>query len=310
MRARMWGLSAALGLLAAWGTVDTVLAVEPVAGASSLATMLGDGGSSGRDARKSASKAMPLDRMTEADRRAAEKILRNPTLYRRLPVESFTCDRALLEFSLAHPEIVVDIWRVLGISKVALDLTAPGQWRMSDGWGTEGTLRLLHHDRTAEGGTMVLLGQGGYTGPLSPQPLSGSCLLLVRYRPTGTAADGTAKHTMQVDAFLDADGVGLEIVTRTLQPLIVRSSASNLHEICQFMASLSSAAAENPEGVARLAGRMSKIIPADRQTFASLARDAGRGGSIALDPIAAEKLPAKLASRWLPARQLEGEQIR
>ena len=289
MRARMWGLSAAIGLLAAWGTVGTVVAVEPVAGGSSLSTMLGGGGSSGRDARKSASKAMPLERMAEADRRAAEKILRNPTLYRRLPVESFSCDRALLDFSLAHPEIVVDIWRVLGISKVVLDPTAPGQWRMSDGWGTEGMLRLLHHERTAEGGTMVLLGQGGYTGPLSPQPLSGSCLLLVRYRPTGTAADGTARHAMQVDAFLDADGVGLEIVTRTLQ--------------------LSAAAAENPEGVARLSGRLTNIDPADRQTFAALARDAVTGG-IAVDPIAAEKLPAKLASRWIPARQLEAERIR
>ena len=180
---------------------------------------------------------------------------------------------------------------------------------MSDGWGTEGTLRLLHHERTVEGGTMVLLGQGGYTGPLSPQPLSGSCLLLVRYRPTGAAADGTARHAMQVDAFLDADGVGLEIVTRTLQPLIVRSSASNLHEICQFMASLSAAAAENPEGVARLSGRLTNIEPADRQTFAALARDAGAGG-ITVDPIAAEKLPAKLASRWIPARQLQTERIR
>lgn len=310
MRARMWGLSAALGLLVAWGTVGTVGAVEPVSGGSPLAMVMGDGGSSGREARKSAGKAVPLDRMAEDDRRSAEKILRNPTLYRRLPVESFTCDRALLDFSLAHPEIVVDIWRVLGISKVALDPTAPGQWRMSDGWGTEGTLRLLHHERAAEGGTMVLLGQGGYSGSLSPQPLSGSCLLLVRYRPTGTAADGTARHAMQVDAFLDADGVGLEIVTRTLQPLIVRSSASNLHEICQFMASLSNAAAENPEGVARLAGRLSKVDPADRQTLASLARDVGTGGGMAVDPIAAEKLPAKLASRWLPARHLEAERIR
>ena len=305
----MWGLSAAIGLLAACGTVATVSAVEPVASGLSLSTMFGDGGSSGRDARKSASKAMPLDGMAEADRRAAEKILRNPTLYRRLPVESFTCNRALLDFSLAHPEIVVDIWRVLGISKVALDPTAPGQWQMSDGWGTEGTLRLLRHERTAEGGTMVLLGQGGYSGSLSPQPLSGSCLLLVRYRPTGAADDGTARHAMQVDAFLDADGVGLEIVTRTLQPLIVRSSASNLQEICQFMASLSAAAAENPEGVARLSGRLTNIEPADRQTFAALARNAGSGG-ITVDPIAAEKLPAKLASRWIPARQLQTERIR
>ena len=306
----MWGLSAALGLLAAWGTVDTVLAVEPVAGASSLATMLGDGGSSGRDARKSASKAMPLDRMAEADRRVAEKILRNPTLYRRLPVESFTCDPALLEFSLAHPEIVVDIWRVLGISKVALDLTAPGQWRMSDGWGTDGTLRRLHHDHTAEGGTMVLLGQGGYTGPLSPQPLSGSCLLLVRYRPTGTAADGTAKHAMQVDAFLDADGVGLEIVTRTLQPLIVRSAASNLHEICLFVSTLSDSARSNPEGVALLAARLTQTQPADRQALAAIARRSARNAAGdrlpgAVDVAAVGRLESELASRWLSADELD-----
>ena len=120
---------------------------------------------------------------------------------------------------------------------------------------------------------------------------------------------GEERQSIQIDSFLDVDGVGLEIVTRTLQPLIVRSSASNLHEICQFMASLSAAAAENPEGVARLAGRLSKIDPADRQTLATLARAAGTGG-IAVDPIATEKLPAKLAARWIPARQLESERIR
>jgi hypothetical protein len=76
------------------------------------------------------------------------------------------------------------------------------------------------------------------------------------------------------------------------------------------MASLSGAAAENPEGVARLAGRLTKVEPAERQTLASIARDIGNGGAMPVDPIAAEKLPAKLASRWLPARHLEAEQIR
>ena len=310
MRARTLGLSAAFGLLAAWGTVCPVAAFEPSAGMSPLAAVLGDGGSSGREARESARKALPLERLDGVDRRAAEKILRNPTLYRRLPIETFSCDRDLLEFSLEKPEVVVDIWRVLGISRLSLDPTAPRQWRMSDGWGTSGTLRQLHHERTPEGGTLVLLGQGGYTGPLSPQPLSGSCLLLVRYRPTSAGQDGAPRHTMQVDAFLDADGVGLEVVTRTLQPLIARSSASNLHEICLFMSSLTASAAENPEGVARLAGRMTKIAPADRQTFAAIARDIGTTAPPAVDSIAAEKLPAKLASRWLPARQLEAERIR
>ena len=310
MRARTWGLSAAMGLLTAWGTVSTVPAVEPSTVISPLAAVFGDGGSSGREARESARKALPLERFDGADRKAAEKILRNPTLYRRLPVETFTCDRALLDFSLDKPEVVVDIWRVLGISRLSLEPTAPRQWRMSDGWGTVGTLRQLHHERAPEGGTLVLLGQGGYTGPLAPQPLSGACLLLVRYRPTTPGRDGAPRHTMQVDAFLDADGVGLEAVTRTLQPLIARSSASNLHEICLFMSSLTLSAAENPEGVARLAARLSKISPPDRLTLAALARDIGTGAPPAVDAIAADKLPSKLASRWLPARHLEAERIR
>ena len=307
MRARAWGLAAALGLLSAWGTAAAVMGNEPESPRSGF--ILGDGGTSSRDAREAARKALPLDRLAESDRREVERVLRNPTLYRRLPIESFVCDRELLDFCLAKPEVVVDIWRVLGISRLSLDRTAANQWRMSDGWGTEGTLRLLHHDSSPEGGTMVLHGKGGYKGPLSPQALSGSCLVVVRHRPTGIGPDGSARHSMQVDAFLDADGMGLEVVTRTLQPLICRSSASNLHEICLFMETLSDAAAENPEGVALLGAKLSKVDPRDGRTFAALARDVGHDG-VPADPIATKKLPAKLAARWLPSRDLQAERVR
>lgn len=300
MRSRAWWLAAAVGWVCVSGTAP---AAEP--GRSRPGFFQGDGGSSSREAREAAIRSLPLERFAEADRRDVERVLRQPTLFRRLPAESFTCDRELLEFALSKPEVVVDVWRVLGISRLSLDPTGARSWRMSDGWGTEGTLRMVHHERTAEGGTVVLLGKGGYTGPLAPQPLTGSCVVLLRHERSA-APD---RHTMQVDAFLDADGIGLEVVTRTLQPLICRSSATNLHEICLFMSSLSSSAAENPEGVARLAGRLSKVDPADRKTLADMARRLGRQGGPA-DPIATEKLPAKLASRWLPARQLEGESLR
>ena len=309
MRARLFGLTAAVVLLSTAGILRTAVSSEPPTGISSLGVLWGDGGSSGREARESARGAIPLDRLADADRRAAETVLRKPTLYRRLPVESFSCDRALLDFSLTHPEVVVDIWRVLGISRLTLESTGPRQWRMSDGYGTVGTLRLMHQERTPEGGLLVLHGSGGYSGPLSPQPLSGNCLLLVRYRGTAPADDGTPRHAMQVDAFLDANGIGLEIVTKSLHPIIVRSGAANLHEICLFMQSLSEAAADNPEGVSRLAGRLSKVDPSARQTLGVLARDIAGEGS-RTDSIAAERLPGKLASRWVPAQHLEAERGR
>lgn len=293
MRCLGLALAAATGLLAAVGWCAAAPAAEPRTGGG-IGFLAGDGGTSSREARESARRALAVERLPAADRQEAERVLRRPTLFRRLPTETFTCDRDLLEFALAKPDVIVDLWRVLGISRLALDPTGPGQWKMSDGWGTEGTLRVLRHDRTPQGGTLVLLGRGGYNGPLAPQPLTGTCLVLVRYRETAREADGSARHAMQVDAFLDADGLGLEIVTRSLQGLVCRSSASNLHEICLFMAEFSATADENPAGVARLATRLSRVDAADRAALVALVQGPEGRGEAATDP----RVQAKLAARW------------
>ncbi|NDC53051.1 MAG: hypothetical protein EBZ74_01880 [Planctomycetia bacterium] len=279
-----------------------VAATAGVVPAADAVTSWSDGGSSSREARRQAVEALPLDRMPRSARRAAEQVLRSTTLYRRLPVQTLACDAALLEFSLAHPEAIVDLWRVLGISRFALDPAGPAQWRLADGYGTVGVLRLLHHERQGAGGMLVLHGRGGYSGAVTPRPLTGGCLLLVRHHPEPPAADGTPRHAVQVDAFLDVDGTGLEIVTRTLHPLIVRSAASNLEEVCVFMETLSAAAARNPAGVERLAARLARTDPADRATLAAIAREAGRGTAREDD---ADRWQANLAARWLPAEDLD-----
>ena len=201
--------------------------------------------------------------MPEPDRKLAAHALRAATLFRRLPTEIVTCDPGLLELTLGKPEVLVDLWRTLGISRLALDPTAPGQWRLSDGYGTEGHVRLLHHERTAQGGLFVFHGRGGYTGPLAPKRLTGSCLVVVRHAAADPDTLGRPRHAVQVDAFLDVDGLGLEIVTRTLQPLIVRSAAANFHEISLFVTQFAAAAERNPAGVERLAGRMTRTATAD-----------------------------------------------
>jgi hypothetical protein len=265
-----------------------------------------DVGSSGRAARQRALDAIPLERLAEPHRRAVEKCLRAATLYRRLPVETVACEGGLLDFALSKPEAIVDMWHVLGISRLALDPMGPGQWRLADGYGTVGVLRLVHHERQAGGGLLVFHGRGAYTGPLAPKNLTGSCVILVRHSPAMATADGRERHTLQIDSFLDVDGVGLEIVTRTLQPLIVRSAASNLHEICLFMATLSESARRNPEGVAQLAGRLGRTAPADQQALAGIARRAaGQGRPVGGDDTAGERVRLELASRWLPADELE-----
>jgi len=261
-----------------------------------------ESGSSGREARRQAIAAIPLDAMSAADRRTVEKSLRSTTLYRRLPVATISCDAALLEFILAKPETLVDVWRVLGISRLSLDPAGPGQWQLADGYGTFGTVRLVHAARRDGGGLLVFHGRGGYTGPLAPKRLTGSCLVVLRHAATEPDGVGRPRQTVQIDAFLDVDGLGLEIVTRTLQPLITRSAAANVHEISLFVTQFAAAGARNPAGVERLAGRMARTAAADRTRLVRLTTGSRRSQPPAM--ASPEQMQAELAARWLPAEQL------
>lgn len=283
------------------------------AGESSLARgvvgAMADSGSSHRDTRRRAIEAIPLDRMPAADRRIAEQAIERTTLYRRLPTASIACDAALLDFVLSKPETLVEVWRVLGISRLTLDPVAAGQWRLADGYGTVGGVRLLHRERGDGGGLYVFHGRGAYDGPLAPKQLTGSCLVVVRYATAPAVAAGRQRQTVQIDAFLDVDGMGLEIVTRSLQPLIVHSAASNLHEISLFVTQFAAAASRNPAAVSRIADRMTRTVPADRAALVTLA--SGRQAATApTHGPAAEQVQAELAARWMSADQLDALQQR
>lgn len=271
---------------------------------SGVAATVADAGSSSRDVRRRASDAVPLARMRPAERQVAEEAIRKTTLHRRLPAVSIGCDAALLDFVLAKPETLVDVWRVLGISRLEFDPTGPGQWRMSDGYGTTGAIRLLHHERHDSGGVYVFHGHGGYDGPLSPKPLTGSCLVVVRHATATAQPTGRPRQTVEIDAFLDVDGLGLEIVTRTLQPIIVRSAAANLHEIGLFISHFAAAATRNPAAVARITDRMTRTDPRDRRTLVTLASGGAAPSSGGRTPDR-DDVQTDLASRWMTVEQLD-----
>jgi hypothetical protein len=286
-----------------WGSV--VVAAEQPPASSGIVASLADFGTAGRESCRRAIDSLPLQRIAPAHHDVIAHYRRSTTLHRRLPTETIHCDPDLLAFLLAKPEALVDIWRVLGISRVSLDPVARGQWQLSDGYGTVGMVRLLHHERSDSGGLLILHGQGGYSGPLSPKDLTGSCLLVIRHQDQ-LGANGKPAQQVVMEAFLEVDGLGLELVARTLQPLIVRSAAANLHEICLFVSQFSAAANRNPAGIARLADRMNRTSAPDRQTLVTVAcgqtrpitRHAAHGE-------AAAELHEELASRWMPVDSLD-----
>lgn len=297
--------AASIAVMTAFVTVP-VRASDATAGQRAPGNVFTDGGSSSRDVRRQSLESLPVERMHPAHRRDVEAFVRSTTVFRRLPEATVTCDAELLAFLLDKPDTLVDVWRVLDISRLSLDPIAPDQWHLADGYGTEGVVRLLHRERTRHGGLLVFHGRGAYSGPLSPRRLTGSCLVVVRHRPAAGDEEGMPRHVVTIDAFLDVDGLGLEIVTRALQPLIVLSAASNLHEIALFVSQFAAAGARNPGGVARFTERMPRTAPEDRRTLALLA---GGGGTTTLAP-GDDELRTELAARWLTVEQLDASRAR
>ena len=71
---------------------------------------------SSRAARNEAMRAIPWSQIAPQYRRAAQNVVRDASLYRRLPTRIIDCDPDVFTFLLQHPEVVVDVWRVMGIS--------------------------------------------------------------------------------------------------------------------------------------------------------------------------------------------------
>jgi hypothetical protein len=77
--------------------------------------------------------------------------------------------------------------------------------------------------------------------------------------------------TALLDAFVDLDNVGAEILAKTLHPLIGKTADHNLTETVRFIGQLSRASELNGPGVERLAAKLTNVDPAVRQTFADYA---------------------------------------
>lgn len=296
MTARVAG--AILSGILCLGAGFTWAAERPASGP--VPATLAEAGQAGRDSWRSTLETLPAHRMNAEDRGLIEYFKRSTTLHRRMPIETIHCSSELLEFVLAKPETLVDVWRVLGISRVSFDPTGPGRWRLEDGYGTEGTVRLMYQEKGPTGTTMVFHGRGGYSGPMAPKPLTGSCLIVVRHQEAVVGRRVAQK--LEVEAFLDVDGLGLEIVTRTLQPLIARSAATNVHEICLFVDQLAHAARRNPSGMAVLAEQLPRTAAADRRMLSTLA--SGRQAASAHAP-SADDVTEELAARWMTADDLD-----
>lgn len=224
--------------------------------------------STSRASREDALATIPRNRLNAEQLQMVDNLVAKTSIFRRLPTQVIECDPQIYQYVMEHPEIVANIWQLLGIEKVVLRPIAPDVYEAEDGAGTKGMLHFLFRSPELH----VIYAEGSYNGPMFTQNVTGGCLLILK---TGyqREVDGKYYITSRVDTFIRLDNVGLEFLAKTFQPLVGRVVDYNFIATGAFVESLSHTAERNPAGMQRLAAKLEHVEPQVRDEFVAVTRE-------------------------------------
>ena len=230
-------------------------------------------------ARYDAIRSIPFERLTPEDRAKLTSVLSNVSVFRRMPVKVVDCDPDMYLFLVRHPDVVVNIWEVLKLSKLQLRQTGENQFQITESSGTMASIRFVYQSYD----THVVYCEGTYDGPLLPRPVKGHGVLVLR---SGYVRETNGRYyvTSRLDSFLAIEPAGAELLTKTVSPLIGKTADNNFTQTVAFVGSLSHTAEVNDRGVRRLATQLTGVQPEVRARLAELASAVSKKSLAAAEP--------------------------
>jgi len=206
--------------------------------------------------------SLPLARLTPQARHRILSIAQSPTFYRQLPSQAIACDKDMFLFLTRNPDVLVGIWDLLGVTTVQVKRTDPYQLEAEDGSGTTCVVDLVYGDPNLH----IFVADGNYDGKMVAKPILGKGVFILRSQYAPDAEGGTTV-TSRLDCFVQFDGVGVDLVVRTLSGLIGRSADHNFIETARFMAQISQSAEMNPPAMIDVAERLPQVDPFTKRQF-------------------------------------------
>lgn len=210
-------------------------------------------------ARNEAIRAIPFRRIAPEYQRKIHEVLAETSLYRRMPTMTVDCFPPLFTYMAQNPEVLVQIWRQLGISNVDLVRTGENSFRLTDSFGTVGRLTIVDQqcDERAQN-QLVMVAEGAYDGKPFKNPVRADCVLLLR---SGSVAETNGRQYVaaRLDTFIRIDRASLELFAKAVHPLVGRTADRNFADTIQFIGNMSHASATRPATIERLANSLPHV---------------------------------------------------
>jgi hypothetical protein len=240
---------------------------------------------SSRETQQDAVRRLPLQQLNRESRDLVNAVIENPSFFRRMPSTAIDCDPEMYQHLVRHPEVLVNIWDVMGITKVEAKRTGPYTFNADDGVGTICKCDLVFGNENVH----VYYGSGYYKGSMAPRQINGRCVCVL-YNVNTFANSGDPIIRGSMDVFLKLDNLGADLLTRTLGPLVGKTADNNFTESAKFLAQVSQVCEYNPAAAQALANRLNKVQPEVRDEFARIAARIGHR-ELEMQELLAGKLP-------------------
>ncbi len=205
---------------------------------------------------------LPLDRLEDHHRAQVEALLGGPTLFRRLPAIRIELDPRSYEYFRRRPEMATAIWRVLGISQLTLNRTAPNMYTARNTDGSQGMLEILLRSKDL----MIARGTGTWNSGLLAGRIRGEGLVVLRHRYERDQ-QGRQYVTHQAALFLSFPRQSIRTIARLIAPLTNIVADRNFYDISAFLRMMHLAAVGQPGWIESIANRLEDVSAADREAF-------------------------------------------
>jgi len=215
------------------------------------------------ESRQNAIRAIPFGELTEAMKATLQPVISRPSIYRKLPTKTIACAPDLHVFLVRHPEVLVNIWELMGATKVTIQRTGPFTFVAQDGHGFICNVQLVYGTHNKH----ILYVEGTYPGSMLHRKGRVRCVLVLRSDYGISRKDGRPLVRDRLDLFVRLDQVGANILAKTFQPLVGKNADANFLLSALFIGKISLAAETNHVGMQRLAKRLKKVTPEVQNQF-------------------------------------------
>lgn len=223
-------------------------------------------------------RSIPLAKIDPQFRPAVAAVLADPTIFRRMPTSVVDCQPELFTFLAQNPEVMVEMWRHLGVSHVTLTRLDERTCKISDGAGTTGTIVVV--EQTCEPGAqnrIVMLANGSFEGKPFQQPISAQCVLVLT-SGSKDETNGRRYVAARMDAFIKLDRMSLALVAKAVHPFVGQTADRNFTDTMLFVSNLSFTAEKRPEAIEQVAIDMENLDQPRRQGLIKVAYECAEAG--------------------------------